>query len=163
MSSFLNKFPLITVFALLIAGCAAQQDDSGYMRTNAEFGKIIIGTTTNKDVLELLGSPSSYSTFGDETWYYISARKESMAFFKPEIIDQGAVAIVFDKQGIVRSMHQFTDKDQKDVAISTDKTPTEGNRITLWQQLLGNLGRFNGEGGGMPGSHSNGGTVNPNR
>ena len=133
------------------------------MRTNAEFDKVLVGTSTNKDVLELLGSPSSYSTFGDETWYYISSRKESLAFFKPKIVDQGAVSIVFDKQGVVRAVHKFTDKDREDIAISTEKTPTEGNHITIWQQLLGYLGRFNTEGGGMPGSHSNGGTVNPNR
>ena len=133
------------------------------MRTNAEFERVIVGTSTNKDVLELLGSPSSYSTFGDETWYYISSRKESMAFLKPEVVDQGAVAIVFDKQGVVHAIHNFSTKDEKDVAISTDKTPTEGNRITLWQQLLGNLGRFNGASGGLPGQHGNGSEGTPGR
>ncbi len=149
------------ILLVLIPACVGQEEDSGYMRTNAEFGKIIIGTTTNKDVLELLGSPSSYSTFGDETWYYISTRKESVAFFKPKIIDQGATAIVFDKQGVVQSIQKFTEKDQQDIAISKEKTPTEGNHITIWQQLLGNLGRFNSEGGGLPGQRSGGGGASP--
>ena len=70
------------------------------------------------------------------------------------------MAIVFDKQGVVTSVHQFTDKDQQQVAISTEKTPTEGNHITIWQQLLGNLGRFNSEGGGLPGQHSTGASPN---
>lgn len=133
------------------------------MRTNAAFDRIIPGTSTNKDVLELLGSPSSYSSFGEETWYYISTRREYLAFLKPEVIDQGAVAVTFDPNGTVTAVKQFTKEDQGDIAVSTDKTPTEGNSITIWQQLLGNLGRFNTAGGGLPGQHNgSGGGANPN-
>jgi len=155
---FGNRLVIASFFVLLLSGCVAQHEDSGYMRKNAEFDRVLVGTSTNKDVLELLGSPSSYSSFGDETWYYISVRKESVAFLKPEVIDQGATAIIFDKQGVVRAINKFTAKDKQDIAISTQKTPTEGNHITIWQQLLGNLGRFNTGGGGMPGQHSNGST-----
>jgi outer membrane protein assembly factor BamE (lipoprotein component of BamABCDE complex) len=159
MNFGVKVFLSLCVIAFLSA-CAAQQEERGYMRTNAAFDRIIPGTSTNRDVLELLGSPSSYSNFGDETWYYISTRKETLAFFKPEVIDQSAVAITFDKNGLVMGVNTFTKENQKDIAISTDKTPTEGNSISMWQQLLGNLGRFNTEGGGLPGQHSGGNAPN---
>ncbi len=140
----------------LLTACVAQREDRGYTRSQVDFSRIIPGTTTSKDVLELLGSPSSYSSYGDETWYYISAHKETTAFFKPKIVDQGATAVIFDNKGVVKRVDEYTDAAKRDVAISTDKTPTEGNRITIWQQLLGNLGKFNTAGGGLPGQHSSG-------
>ena len=155
-------FLILLLISSVSAACVAQREDKGYIRTTAEFDKIIPGTSTNKDVLELLGSPSSYSSFGQETWYYISARRESAAFLKPKVIDQNAVAIVFDTGGVVRSVENYSVKDRQDIAYSGDKTPTEGNHITIWQQLLGNLGRFNSEGGGLPGQHGGaGGGANP--
>ncbi len=161
---FLMRIILLSLMIVLVSACIAQQEERGYMRNNAEFDRVIPGTSTNKDVLELLGSPSSYSSFGDETWYYISTRRETAAFLKPEIVDQNAVAVEFDSKGVVKQVRKFTEKDQRDIAISTEKTPTEGNHITIWQQLLGNLGRFNTEGGSMPGQHGGtGGAASPNR
>ena len=147
---------LMIVFSL--TACVAQKEDRGYTKSQADFGRIIPGTSTSKDVLELLGSPSSFSSYGDETWYYISARKETVAFLAPEIVDQGAVAIVFNSNGVVMRVDEYTKDAAKNVAISTDKTPTEGNRITIWQQLLGNLGKFNTASGGLPGQRSGGGS-----
>lgn len=147
---------LIFCVILAVSGCVAQHEERGYVRTTADFDKIIPGTSTNKDVLELLGSPSSYSSYGDETWYYISARRKTAAFLKPEIVDQGAVAIKFDKAGVVQEIGSYSEKDKRDIAYSSDRTKTEGNQITIWQQVLGNLGKFNAAEGGLPGQHSSG-------
>lgn len=153
MSSFLRFLVVLGILGA-VSACVAQREDRGYTRTSADFSKIIPGTSTNRDVVELLGSPTSYSTFGQETWYYISARRESVAFLEPELVDQQVMGIVFTKEGVVEKLQEFNLKDRKNIALSTDKTPTEGNKITLWQQLLGNLGRFNTEGGGLPGQRS---------
>lgn len=153
---FLRVFSISLAMLALLTACVAQREDRGYTRSQADFSRIIPGTTSSKDVLELLGSPSSYSSYGDETWYYISARKETTAFLAPKITDQGAIAVIFDNKGVVKRVDEFTDAAKRDVAISNDKTPTEGNRITLMQQLLGNLGKFNTAGGGLPGQRSGG-------
>ena len=141
---------------MILSACVAQKEERGYTKSQSDFSRIIPGTSTSKDVLELLGSPSSFSSYGEETWYYISARKETIAFLAPEVVDQGAVGVVFNNKGVVTRVDEYTKEAGKNVAISADKTPTEGNRITLWQQLLGNLGKFNSAGGGLPGQRSGG-------
>jgi outer membrane protein assembly factor BamE (lipoprotein component of BamABCDE complex) len=73
-------------------------------------------------------------------------------------VDQGVVGIVFNNKGVVTRVDEYTKEAAKDVAVSTDKTPTEGNSITIWQQLLGNLGKFNTAGGGLPGQRSGSGS-----
>lgn len=154
--------PLLFTLILAVTACVSQREERGYVRTTADFSRIIPGTSTNKDVVELLGTPSSYSSYGDETWYYISAKRKTIGFLPTEITDQGAVAIVFNKDGVVRSVEEYGKKDRRDIAYSGDRTPTEGNQITIWQQVLGNLGKFNTESGGLPGQHGGtGGGASP--
>ena len=43
-------------------------------------------------------------------------------------------------------MRVYGQEDGRTIAYVDRTTPTEGNELTLIQQLLGNLGRFNPEG-----------------
>jgi hypothetical protein len=89
---------------------------------------------------------STISTFDDRTWYYISKRTETTAFFDPDVTDQEVLAINFDESGVVQNMRVYGQEDGRTIAYVDRTTPTEGNELTLIQQLLGNLGRFNPEG-----------------
>ena len=102
-----------------------------------------VGESQKEDVTRALGSPSSTSDFGEETWYYISARKERQAFFAPEVTDQKVVKITFDENGIMKSMKRYTLEDGKEVVMVEKTTPTEGHSLGFFEQILGNIGRFN--------------------
>jgi outer membrane protein assembly factor BamE (lipoprotein component of BamABCDE complex) len=94
-------------------------------------------------VTQLLGSPSSVSAFQDRTWYYISRRTEQTAFFDPEVVEQEVLAVNFDSQNIVQDMKVYGLENGRLVQMVDRVTPTHGNDLTLVQQILGNLGRFN--------------------
>jgi outer membrane protein assembly factor BamE (lipoprotein component of BamABCDE complex) len=94
-------------------------------------------------VTQLLGSPSTISSFQDRTWYYISRRTEQTAFLDPKVVDQEVLAITFTDQNIVEDMKVYGLENGRMVAMNDQVTPTYGNNLTLVQQLLGNLGRFN--------------------
>jgi outer membrane protein assembly factor BamE (lipoprotein component of BamABCDE complex) len=94
-------------------------------------------------VTQLLGSPSTISAFQDHTWYYISRRTEQTAFLDPNVVDQEVLAISFNDQNIVEDMKIYGLENGRMVAMNDKVTPTFGNNLTLMQQLLGNLGRFN--------------------
>lgn len=115
---------------------------------------IVVGKSTKDDVLSELGSPSSQSSFGSEVWYYISARQETVAFFKPEVVDQDVVRVEFNESGVVKDVTQFNKNDAKDFSVVKRTTPTEGHSMTIMEQFLGNIGRFNappGKTGGVGG------------
>lgn len=101
------------------------------------------GLTTQDTVRNLIGSPSTISNFGKTTWYYIGYETSTVAFLTPDITKQDVLALEFDDQGILSDSHHYTKKDIRDVAFKTDHTPTEGDNLTVIQQLLGNVGRFN--------------------
>jgi len=132
--------------ALSIAGCTPRIDQRGNKPEDDQVVQINPGVDDKNRVAELIGTPSAISTFDDRTWYYISKRTETSAFLDPEVTDQEVLAIAFDEGGIVESMRIYGEEDGHTIAFVDRTTPTEGNELTLIQQLLGNLGKFNPSG-----------------
>ncbi len=108
--------------------------------------QIIEGQSGPEDVRALLGSPSTVSTYGHTTWYYINERKETLAFYAAEVADQNVVAIHFDENDRVREIEHYNKSQSKPVEFVTKETPTEGHEMTIMEQMLGNFGRFNAPG-----------------
>lgn len=149
--SMLNKLMIVTLAAAL-AACSPQVASRGHLDVTKKLGEVHTGETHKQDVIRLFGTPSLRSSFGDETWYYISAKRESYAFFRPETTEQKVVAIQFDSNDMVTGVKQFDKKDSQDLAVVEKTTPTEGQELGLWEQMLGNFGRFNSSRTGTAGS-----------
>jgi outer membrane protein assembly factor BamE (lipoprotein component of BamABCDE complex) len=132
--------------ALTAIGCTPRIDQRGNKPDEEQVVHINPGVDDKNRVAELIGTPSTISTFNDRTWYYISKRTETTAFLDPDVTDQEILAISFDESGIVQDMRIYGPEDGRTIAYVDRTTPTEGNELTLVQQLLGNLGRFNPEG-----------------
>jgi outer membrane protein assembly factor BamE (lipoprotein component of BamABCDE complex) len=105
----------------------------------------------NKDrVQQLLGSPSTEGSFGQDTWYYVSKKTEQTGFLEPDVVDQGVLAVTFDQEGVVNDLKIYDQNDGRLVAMVDRETPTHGNEMSILQQLLGNLGRFDPESSSKP-------------
>lgn len=127
-----------------MAACSPKVDTIGYVKDEGEWSQqIAIGQTSKDEVLSQFGSPSSISSFGGETWYYVSARKETEAFFKPEVVEQQVVRIQFNQAGVVSSLQKYGLADGQDIELAKRTTPTEGHQLGFVEQILGNIGRFN--------------------
>lgn len=137
-------------FALAVTACTPRIDQRGNKPDEDQVVLINPGVDDKNRVAELIGTPSTISTFDDRTWYYVSKRTETTAFFDPDVVDQEILAISFDEQGIVDNMRVYGPENGRTIAYVDRTTPTEGNELTLMQQLLGNLGRFNPEGDDAP-------------
>ncbi len=134
---------LTSIFLLALAACSPKVAAGGYVHDGDLKDQLVVGQTTKDQVKEKLGSPSSQSTFGNETWYYITNRQETVAIFKPEIVTQNVVSIEFDSTGLVSKVNNFSQKDGEEFAMVRQTTPTEGHTLGFFEQLLGNIGRFN--------------------
>lgn len=128
---------------LFVAACSPKVENRGYVKQNDWKDTVVIGKTSKQEVLEKFGSPSAQSSFGAETWYYVSSRKEAIGFLRPEIVEQEAVDISFDQSGIVSSINLYNKNNSKKFDLVKRTTPTEGHSLTFIDQTLGNLGRFN--------------------
>jgi len=130
------------VMIVTASACAPNIATRGNLPDPDKLAEIIPGEASRDDVADLLGSPSSAATFGDETWYYIATRVETVAFNEPEVIDQQVVAIKFGEDGLVTAIDTYGLDDARAVEIVERVTPTSGREVTILQQLLGNVGRF---------------------
>jgi outer membrane protein assembly factor BamE (lipoprotein component of BamABCDE complex) len=152
-----RRFPwrIAAAALLLLAGCEGQVATHGDPLDEVELARLQPGTHTRADVARLIGSPSSVPLFDPNTWYYISNREETLAFFAPESIERQVVTIRFGDDGVVTAIDKFGLERGEKVDIVSRETPSFGQSPTVVQQLMGNLGRFNkestGPGGGGPG------------
>ena len=128
---------------LWLAGCSATIQQEGNVPDPDQVVQLNPGVDDKNRVTQVLGSPSSVSAFQDRTWYYISRRTEQTAFFDPQVVEQEVLAISFDAQNIVQDMKVYGLENGRMVQMVDRVTPTHGNDLTLVQQILGNLGRFN--------------------
>ena len=132
-------------FGLVIAvsACAPRIELRGNLPDPERLSEISPGEQSRDEVAEILGSPSSIAMFDSETWYYVSQRTETVAFFEPEIKERNVVVLQFDKKGIVSTVQTLGVDDGQNVLPIERTTPTSGSTLSLWDQIFGNFGRFN--------------------
>ncbi|HUC61319.1 MAG TPA: outer membrane protein assembly factor BamE [Alphaproteobacteria bacterium] len=93
------------------------------------------GNSTKQQVRNLIGTPSSVSTFDPDTWYYISKETKRYGFLDPELIEEKVIEIDFDKSNKVLAIHTFGRNDMHDVEMVSRTTPTRGKSLGVVDQL----------------------------
>ena len=148
---------LLSGAAILGVACAPVENQRGYVPDQAAVMSIEVGMDTKDTVSRKLGDPSTSATFGNDTWYYISAHVEQNAFFAPRATERNIVAVEFATDGKVADVHHYTLADGRVVDPVTRQTPTLGKEQTLLQQIFNAVpGRV-----GQPGAGQNGGPGGP--
>jgi len=133
----------ILVGAVLLNGCLARVETRGNLPDPDLLASMQEKNVSKNEIVQILGSPSSIAMFENETWFYISERTETVAFFEPETLERQIVIMEFDSDGILQNVAIRELKDGKDVTPVDRETPTLGNEDNMLMQFLGNLGRFN--------------------
>lgn len=129
----------------LLAACAGEVNTHGDMVQDERLARIIPHQHSQRDVLAILGSPSTLSVLDGEAWYYIGDRRESLAFFKPDLLERETVVVSFDETGVVSSVEKAIVDEEHKIEVVERETPTHGSDLTMVEQFLGNIGRFNTE------------------
>jgi outer membrane protein assembly factor BamE (lipoprotein component of BamABCDE complex) len=131
------------IACLLLLGCVPQVSNHGYRFDEAALAQVQPGRTTRDEVVQLLGSPSALTTFDGSVWYYVSQRTERMSFYQEELVNQDVVAIAFDELGTVTSVDRHGLDRAQEVSLVDRETPTSGTELSVFEQVIGNIGRFN--------------------
>ena len=129
--------------AIMLAGCAISEDQRGHLPDADKLAEIQPGVTTKEQVVKILGTPSSASTFDDDVLYYISRKTKQVAFFNAALLDQQVYIVDFDDKGVVKDVGHRGMDDGQNVTMAPGATPSPGRELTFIEQLLGNIGRFN--------------------
>ncbi len=144
LRTVLSSF-VVAAFMVGGAACTPVIEQRGNLPDGDKLASVKPGLSREM-VAGMLGSPSSKATFGaetgEETWYYIATRIETLAFYEPRVLEQQVIAVAFGKDGTVKSVRRYGLDDAREIELVDRTTPTGGRELTLLQQLVGNLGRF---------------------
>lgn len=135
-------YSFLALLTIGAAACTPTQATRGNIVEDFRLAEIVPGVSSRTNVLQSLGSPTTQAPFDDNVWYYIGQKTEKRGIFDPEVVDKKIVVVAFNEEGIVDTIENV-DADQIDVHPVRRKTPTSGNDITVMEQLIGNVGRFN--------------------
>jgi outer membrane protein assembly factor BamE (lipoprotein component of BamABCDE complex) len=133
---------LVPLAFVALVACSPIIDTRGNLPEPEDLEKITVGATSREEVARILGTPTSVATFDPNTWYYISKRTETVAFLRPETVEQQVVTVRFDESGMVKELSDTGKEPPKEIALVGRTTPTAGQTFSLFQQIFGNLGRF---------------------
>ena len=133
----------VVVFVASIAACAPKLATRGNLPSDIKLSQVTVGVHKRDDVRAILGAPSTLGTFEDSVWYYIGQNTTQFAFFREKIIEQKVIVIVFSDQGVVEELEVFDQDDLREISLNERITPTAGHSLGFFEQILGNIGRFN--------------------
>jgi outer membrane protein assembly factor BamE (lipoprotein component of BamABCDE complex) len=130
--------------AVGLSGCARIKGHQGYVMDNALVASVQPGVDNRESVLATLGDPSFPSEFDPTTWYYVSRTTRQFSFGVPRPIAETAVAVHFDRQGVVSGVERTGLNRIVSVRLVNDTTPTLGRKRSVFQELFGNIGAVGG-------------------
>lgn len=127
----------ILLASALAAGCQSITitRNHGYVMSQEMLQQVPVGSS-REHVRLVLGTPSTTATFGEEVYYYISQKTETIAFMRPEIVEQSVLAVYFDEAGSVTRIASYGIEDGRVVDFIGRRTPTTGDEVTFLQQIL---------------------------
>ncbi|HEX8167966.1 MAG TPA: outer membrane protein assembly factor BamE [Beijerinckiaceae bacterium] len=132
--------------ALLVLSAAActigEEFQRGYLIDERAVNQVQPGQSAEQ-VLQTLGTPSTVSTVGNKSWYYISQiSRRRVAFMGESVVDQRVTAVYFNNNLKVERVALYGLQDGKLFDFVSRTTPTGGGDLNFVSQLFRGLGTF---------------------
>lgn len=137
------RVSILFLCCLALHACISFRSNHGYILERGETKLTAeLGVDTKESVLAKYGEPSLIGTFNPNAWYYLNSVEATRAFFKPDTKSRTIIAFSFDDEGVVQNISQFDLADGENIKLVSRITPTRGKELSIWEQLLGNVGQL---------------------
>jgi outer membrane protein assembly factor BamE (lipoprotein component of BamABCDE complex) len=122
---------LLFLLVVFTTACEPIIDNRGYFFHDEVIAKIKPNKSTEEKVLEILGSPTIarhilIKNKPHKLWYYISKKTETTSFFRPKMIEEDVLRILFNAQNVVVEKDFRKNVKYKDIEADSEQTPTTG-------------------------------------
>ena len=142
-TSFLGRIAGVALLATTLSGCMVGEDiHHGYVLDERALAQVKPGMAAEQ-VLQLLGTPSTVSTVGNKSWYYISqVKSRTLHFMGDTVTDQRVTAVYFNNGLRVERVALYGLQDGKVFDFISRKTEAGGQEANFVGQLFRGLGTF---------------------
>lgn len=131
----------LSIAVLGATGCGSRISNRGNEISVDQVSSLEVGTHNRQQVVSMLGSPSSTASFGEEIWYYIFEKDESIAFLEPETLERTVLTLHFDKDGTLSEIESIGLEEAQVVTPVERETATAGNKLSFFEQMIANIGK----------------------
>ncbi|MGU3665949.1 outer membrane protein assembly factor BamE [Methylobacterium sp. A49B] len=142
------RLALVGLAGAGLSGCIGEELRHGYQVDQAALATIKPGMSPEQ-VLQILGTPSTVSTVGNKSWYYISQNtRRTIMFLGEQVEDQKVTAIYFTPGFKVERVALYGLQDGRIFDFIERTTPTSGADRAFLSQLFRGLTRYEPFGSG---------------
>lgn len=147
----INKVLFFSFVLFSLSACTKDLfiSHNGNMPTNERIDQVKLGQSKYQ-VKSILGTPSNVVSFDKNTWIYMSADIEQIAFLAPKEINRDVLTITFNQNDNVADIKRMTKKDGKEIETVEEKTETLGQEQGFFQKFFGGVGHYMPFGGNTP-------------
>ena len=120
---------IIFIF-LFTLNCSSNKvsNNHGFISLQTKFEKITVNKTNKNDIINIIGPPSSISSFDNNKWFYIQRIKTNQSLFKlgvKKIEKNNILVLKFNNRGILNDKKILNINDMNDIKFSKDITEKE--------------------------------------
>ena len=138
------KIILKIIFAILFfqlnsCGLKVIENHGQIYEKNINVKELQVGKTTKKEIVELLGSPSTTSNFDNEqSWIYISSEFKKFIFLDGSNTDQKILILSFN-QNTLKNKELLSKNDINNIEYEETLTDSRGKKVNWIKEFFTNL------------------------
>ena len=113
----MKLFFIIAFIFILSCSTNKVKNNHGVLSLNNKFNKIVVEKSNSNDILNLLGPPSTKSSFDTNIWIYIERKKTNQSIFKlgkQKIEKNNVLVLELDNKGILTKKKLYNLDDMND-------------------------------------------------
>jgi len=135
---------LFIIAFIFILSCSTNKvkNNHGVLSLNNKFNKIVVEKSNSNDILNLLGPPSTKSSFDNNIWIYIERKKTNQSIFKlgKQKIDKNNVLVLeLDNKGILAKKKLYNLDDMNDYKFVEKATQKDFSQNSFVYGVLSSL------------------------
>ena len=140
----MRKLFIFIIISLFISACTLKKVEKhhGVHFLNKKQEKLTINQSNKNDILKLLGSPSSKSTFDNDLWIYIERKTDNSSLIKfgnQRIIVNNILLLEINNMGLLEKKEFLDIKNMQDLKFTEQTTENKYKKSTFVYEFLTSL------------------------
>jgi outer membrane protein assembly factor BamE (lipoprotein component of BamABCDE complex) len=140
----MKKLFVFIIISLFISACTLKKIEKhhGVHFLNKKQEKLTVNQSNKNDILKLLGSPSTKSTFDNDLWIYIERKTDNSSLTKfgsERIIVNNVLLLEIDNMGLLANKKLLNLKNMQDLKFTKQTTGGQYSKNTFIYDFLSSM------------------------
>ena len=140
----MKNFFIFILISLFISSCTLKRVENhhGVRSLNKKHDKLIINKSNKNDILNLLGTPSTKSTFNNDFWIYIERKTDNSSLLKfgeEKIVLNNVLVLELNEFGMLEKKEFLDLNNMQDLKFTKKITASEYKKTTFLYEFLTSL------------------------